>query len=91
MSEGGNISERSFLCTVVGYDPVSGLALCSQRNKMRVGDTVQVLTPGQCGRDITVTELFDTDMQPIASTPHPRSEFYLRCDNLKKGDIIRGK
>ncbi len=91
VSEGGNIGERSFLCTVVGYDPVSGLALCSQRNKMRVGDTVQVLTPGQCGRDITVTELFDTDMQPIASTPHPRSEFYLRCDNLKKGDIIRGK
>ena len=41
------------------------------------------------GRDITVDELFDAEMNPIESAPHPRQEFYIRIDEAKENDIIR--
>lgn len=85
------LRDRAYLCTVSEYDQKTGLALCVQRNKMSVGESVQVLSPGKIGRDTTVGEMFDMDGNPITSTPHAKMEFLLKADNLKKGDIIRGK
>ena len=84
------ISDRPFLCTVGSYDVNTGLAKCVQRNKMTVGDKVNLLSPGGFGRDLVVGEMFDSEMQPITSTPHPAMEFYLRIDGAKPMDIIRG-
>lgn len=84
------LCEKAFLATVTDYDAETGLAKCFQRNKMLNNTVVQLLSPGKLGRDITVTELFDTEMNPIESTPHPCMEFYMRLDNALPGDIIRG-
>jgi putative protease len=67
------------------------MALCLQRNKMSVGENVQILSPGKIGVDAVVGEMFDLEGNPIQSTPHAKMEFYLKADGLKKGDIIRGK
>ncbi len=84
------VSDRPFLCSVLSYDESAGLAKCLQRNKMRVGEKANVLSPGGFGRDFVIGEMFDRDMNPIESTPHAGMEFYLRIDGVKPMDIIRG-
>lgn len=85
------LKDRAYLCTVSDYDSEKGMALCLQRNKMSVGENVQILSPGKVGRDAVINELYDVDGNPIESTPHAKMEFYLKAEGLKKGDIIRGK
>ena len=85
------LRDRAYLCTVTEYDEEKGMALCMQRNKMSVGESVQILTPGKTGRDAVIGEMYDTEGNPIESTPHAKMEFYLKAEGLKKGDIIRGK
>ncbi len=84
------LKDRAFLAVVKDYNPETGLALCEQFNKMQIGDIANLLSPGTTGRDITVTELFDKDGNPINDTKHPRMAFYLRVENAKAGDLIRG-
>lgn len=84
------LKDRAFLAVVKDYDEKTGLALCEQFNKMQVGDKANLLSPGTTGRDITVEELFDKNGQPISDTKHPRMEFYLKTENAKAGDLIRG-
>ncbi len=90
VSDGGYIRDRAFLATVEDYDDQKGLAFCIQRNKMCRGDMIDILSPHCKGRCTAAGEMFDADMQPIDSTPHPMMRFYLRTDGVKKGDIIRG-
>ena len=85
------LKDRAYLCTVSDYNNQKGMALCLQRNKMSVGESVQILSPGKVGRNAVIGELFDMDGNPIESTPHAKMEFYLKAEGLKKGDIIRGK
>ena len=88
----GYIKDKAYLCVVLAYDEKRGMALCGQRNKMKVGDEVEILTPGSVGRPFTLTELFDTEGNPIDSTPHPYMQFYMRADSpLSEGDIIRAR
>ena len=64
----------------------------TQRNKMILGDNIELLTPGQTGVEISVSALYDENMTPIESTPHPYMKFYMKTDRmLKVGDIIRAK
>lgn len=84
------LKDRAFLAVVKDYDPETGLARCEQFNKMCIGDRANLLSPGTTGRDLTVSELFDADGNPISDTKHPRMEFLLRVENAKAGDLIRG-
>ena len=86
----GYIKDKAYLAMVASYDEKSGLALLTQRNKMCVGDTVELLTPGKVGVSFVVNELYDKDGNPISSTPHPYMEFYMKVPfEVKAGDIIR--
>ncbi len=84
------LCEKAFLATVTDFDSATGLAKCIQRNKTAKGAKAQILSPGAIGRDIEISQLYDKDMNPIDSTPHPYMEFYLKTDSAKPGDIIRG-
>ncbi len=90
VKSGGYIRDKAFLATVEEFDAETKLARCIQRNKMCVGDTVNVLSPKCTGRDITVKHLFDENMAEITSTPHPMMTFYMHMDRANAGDIIRG-
>lgn len=85
------LKDRAFLCVVRSFDPETKLARCTQYNKMTVGQTANLLSPGTVGRNITVGELFDTDGNPIPDTRHPRMEFLMRIDYAKPGDLLRGE
>ncbi|MBQ4071298.1 MAG: U32 family peptidase [Clostridia bacterium] len=86
----GYLKDKAYLAVVEDYDPESGLARLTQRNKMCLGDPIEHLTPGRCGVPLAVGELFDGDMQPIEATSHPYMTFYMRVPfAVKAGDIIR--
>ena len=85
-----SLSTKAFLATVEDYIEATGLCVCMQRNKMTLGDKVQLLSPNAVGRDVSIEALYDMDMQPIESTPHPQMLFYAKIGKAQKGDIIRG-
>ena len=89
-STGGYLKEKSYLAVVVSYDESTGEALMTQRNKMCMGDSIELLTPGKVGTPLTVCELYDANHEPIESTPHPYMNFYMKMPfAVKPGDIIR--
>ncbi|MEG1743583.1 MAG: U32 family peptidase C-terminal domain-containing protein, partial [Clostridia bacterium] len=86
------LREKAFLCTITEYDVSTGLAKCIQRNKMSIGDKIQILSPGKLGKDIEILTLYDAEMAEIQSTPHAKMEFYARFSlPSNSSDIIRAK
>lgn len=83
-------NEKAYLAKVLSYDSRTGLALCEQRNKYVCGAPFEHLTPGKIGKKTEGEALFDLDMNPIESTPHPYMQFYIRLPHgAKEGDILR--
>lgn len=88
----GYIRDKAYLAVATGYDAEKGLGEFTQRNKMCFGDAAELLTPGRIGRELAVGELFDENMNPIESTPHPYMKFYMKVPfEIREGDILRAK
>ena len=86
----GYIKDKAYLAVAVGYNKETGLAEFTQRNKMVVGDSIELLTPGKTGVSLTVTNLYDENMNEITGTSHPYMKFYMEVPfEIKAGDIIR--
>ena len=61
-----------------------------QRNKMCVGDAVELVSPRRPGIPFTAREMYDIEGNPIASCPHPYMQFFLRVPfDVHEGDILR--
>ena len=61
-----------------------------QRNKIKTGDTAEIISPRKLGKAFTVTELYGEDGSAIESAPHPSMKFFARVPfEVKAGDIIR--
>ncbi|MBO7305028.1 MAG: U32 family peptidase [Clostridia bacterium] len=89
-STAGYIKDKAYLAMALSYDKESGMAFFTQRNKMCLGDEIELLTPGKVGVKFTVTDLKDENGEPIAATSHPYMNFYMRVPfEIKPGDIIR--
>lgn len=87
----GYIREKAYLATILSYDTATGEAKCIQRNKVSLGDTMELLTPGRVGRALVCERLFDEAHTEIPSTPHPAMIYYLPVPfPVKPGDILRG-
>ena len=88
----GYIKDKAYLAVAVSYDSESGLAEFTQRNKMCFGDEAELLTPGAIGRPLVIGEMFDENMNPIESTPHPYMKFFMKVDfEIHEGDILRAR
>ena len=88
----GYLKDKAYLAVAVGYNEETGLVEFSQRNKMNIDDCMEILTPGKTGEAIVFDELYDEEMNPITSTPHPYMKFYARAKStVRAGDIIRAK
>ncbi len=83
------LNDRAYLATVSDYDPQTGLAKCIQRNKFSVGDRVQILSAGNCGREAVIEKMYNEDMEEIENCPHPKQVFYIPLKGAKQWDIIR--
>ena len=91
-SNNGYIKDNAYLAVVEAYDEKTGEATLTQRNKMCVGDEIELVTPGAVGRALTVTPLLNENREPIEATSHPYMKFYMQMPfAVKAGDIIRAK
>ena len=86
----GYIKDKAYLAIALSYDSEKGMALFSQRNKMIIGDEIELLTPGEVGKPLTVQQMQDEDGNPLSATSHPYMNFYMKVPfEVKPGDIIR--
>ena len=86
----GYIKEKAYLAMVLEYNEETGEALLTQRNKMKVGDSAEVVSPGKVGRAFVIPELYDENHEPIEATSHPYMKFYMKAPFvLQAGDILR--
>ena len=61
-----------------------------QRNKIKLGDSAEIISPNKLGRAFTVTELYAEDGSPIEAAPPPSQKFFVRVPfEVCAGDIIR--
>ena len=74
------IKEYTFLGLVKDYDPETGLATVEQRNKMVLGDQVEVFGPGADFFEQELTEMLDENGQPIESAPHAQQIVKIRME-----------
>jgi putative protease len=64
--------------------------LLIQKNKLSVGDKIEILTPKKTGISATVGALYNEEGERIESAPHAQMKFYMETEHeLKEGDIIR--
>ena len=62
-----------------------------QRNKVKIGDRAEMISPRKIGNPLTVTELYLPDGTPLESAPHPSMIFWARVPfEVREGDIMRG-
>ena len=88
----GYIKDKAYLAVVEAYDEKTGEATLTQRNKMSLGDEIEIVTPGSVGRALTVTPLLDENREPISATSHPYMKFYMQMPfAVKPGDILRAR
>lgn len=64
--------EYSFVGLVKSYDEKTGIAVIEQRNKMVLGDEIEVFGPGTDFFSQKIELLLDEEDQPIVSAPHPQ-------------------
>ena len=57
---------------------VIALAVVEQRNKMVLGDEIEVFGPGHNGFTQTITEMYDEEGEAIEAAPHPQQILKMR-------------
>jgi len=88
----GYIKDKAYLAVVISYDEKTKIATLSQRNKMKFGDEIELLTPGKCATMLTVGEMKNEKGEPIEATSHPYMIFTMKTEiPVKAGDIIRAR
>ena len=84
--------EYSFTGKVLSYDTDSSIAVVEQRNKMSLGDTIEVFGPDIDYFEQKLTVLLDEDDNPIESAPHPQQILHIKMNKpVKPNYILRKK
>ncbi len=81
-----------FIGVVLDYDDDTGMATIEQRNKMTVGDTVELISPvGDALYHSQRAEIImDAEGNPLESTPHPKMIYQMKMDRpVAPMDLIR--
>ncbi len=93
----GYIREKAYFATAEDRELPEALADRTdvypfvQRNKVKVGDGAEIISPGRVGRGFSVTELYDEQGTPVEAAPHPGQKFFCQVPfEVKPGDIMRG-
>ncbi len=85
---GGYIRSYEIAAVVEGWE--DGWLKLSQRNRFFVGDTLDILEPGEKPFDFTVNYIENEERECISSTPHPMMTVWMPFDKpLKKGTLLR--
>ena len=87
-AQGGYVRDWAVMGIVVNYE--NGRLFVSQRNKLHIGDTIELLEPGRPPFPVTVSELQDAEGTVIDSTPHPTMLYSFACPRpFRSGTLLR--
>ena len=103
----GYIRDKAYFATATDYNvdeaqrlAAAGIALENergklyrfvQRNKVKIGDKSELISPSKIGRAFDVCELYLANGEAIESAPHPSMIFWCRVPfDVNEGDIMRG-
>ena len=90
VNSGGYIRGWDVAAVCTGEE--NGMMRLSQRNRFFRGETVSVLEPGEVPYDLTLSEIYNEDMEPIESAPHATMTVYLKTDRkIKESAFLRVK
>ncbi len=60
--------------------------LCEQRNKLALGETIDLIRPVGPNLSLTIRQLYDEAGEPIEATPHATMRFTLSREDLAESD-----
>lgn len=103
----GYIRDKAYFATATEYNESEAEAIAAagvelenekgrlyrfiQRNKVKISDRAEMISPSKIGNPHTVEELYLPDGRPIESAPHPSMIFWCRVPfEVSEGDIMRG-
>ena len=72
--------DYSFVGLVKSYDPDTGMAVVEQRNKMVLGDEIEVFGPDEPFFRQRLELMLDEEGQPVEAAPHPQQILRIRMD-----------
>lgn len=84
------IRNYDFVGIVRDYDEKTGIATVEQRNRMFVGDTIEVFGPGKEHYVQDIEEMWDDKGETIEVAPHAQQEVKIKMkESVKKFDMLR--
>lgn len=88
----GYLREKSYLARALSYNEADGYTSFVQRNKLTAGETVELVSPGEVGREFKAEDILDENGERIDSAPHPKMIFKIKVPfATHEGDILRSK
>ena len=87
------VKDYTFLGIVESYGEETGYALCQQRNKMTVGEEIEVFGPDGNEFKQTITEIKDYETgEELESAPHPKQMLLIKmAQPVKEFYMLRRK
>lgn len=84
--------DYSFVGLVKDYDEETGMALVEQRNKMSIGEEIEVFGPYTDFFAQKLEVMLNEEKEPVESAPHPQQILYIKMDQpVKPGFMLRKK
>lgn len=84
--------EYSFVGLVKSYDAETGFAVVEQRNKMNIGDEIEVFGPYTDFYSQILEEMYDLESgEAVSSAPHPQQLLRIRLDGPAGPDFMLRK
>lgn len=74
------IREFDFSGIILEYDNETKLATIEQRNRLFVGDEVEIMGPDYFEHKFKITEMYDENMNPIEVAPHAQQIIKIKID-----------
>ncbi len=83
---------HDFVGIVTGYDAAKKRAYFEQRNNVKAGEPLELLTPGGATMPFTLQEMQDAEGAPIDCAPHAQQKFSAASDvELLQFSLLRRK
>ena len=83
--------DYTFTGMVRSYDPETGYAIVEQRNKMVIGDEIEVFGPHTDFFTQTLREMYNEDGEAIQAAPHPQQILKIRMEQPAAANFMLRK
>ncbi|MCQ4635898.1 U32 family peptidase [Anaerovorax odorimutans] len=83
--------EYTFIGVVKSYDPATSMAVVEQRNKMTVGEEIEVFGPYTDFFKQKLEVLLDEEGNPIESAPHPQQILNIKMEHPVRENFMLRK